>query len=107
MATTRRRKHKDDNEVELVPFRMWLLGRIRLTGSIRAVAREAGVNEKAIRRWAEGYDWDYEIGQAWASCEPRPIHSVHPSTVDRIGVALGEPDLLERLYPYVDKEEDV
>lgn len=106
LAHSRRRVFKDDQEVDLVPFRMWLLGKVRAVGNTKALASEARVNEKAIRRWADGYDWDYEIGQAWAGCEPKPIHSIRLSNVDRIGVALGEPDLLDRLYPYAEKEDD-
>lgn len=107
LAQSRRKRRWDENEVDLTPFRMWLLGRVRANGppGLRGLASEVGVDEKQLRRWADGYDWDYEIGQAWAGCEPRPIHSIRPSTVDRIGLGLGEPDLLNRLYPWVDKED--
>jgi hypothetical protein len=89
----------------LVPFRMWLLGKARLEGGTSALARQLDMDEKNVRRWLHGYDWDNDEGWGgWAKCEPRPVYSVDVGTVDAAGVALGEPDLLERLYPYADGE---
>lgn len=88
-------------ELPLTPFRMWLIGRARANGGANSLAREIGVNDEMVRRWLQGYVWDNDPGWGgWASCEPRPIYTVGVATVDRVGVALGEPDLLDRLYPY-------
>lgn len=105
LAHHKKRKYRNDQELDLVPFRMWLLGKVRAVGGIEPLALESRIDEKQFRRWADGYDWDSEIGQAWSGCEPKPIHSIKMSDVDVIGVALGEPDLLERLYPYAESEE--
>jgi hypothetical protein len=95
-----RRKHLfDDDELDLVPFRMWVLAKARELGSIQAVADVAGVEEKSMRRWAEGYEWNNGFV---GGCLPTPIRSVRMSTVDEVGVAVGEQDLLNRLYPYVE-----
>jgi ribosome-binding protein aMBF1 (putative translation factor) len=88
------------NRVDLVPFRMWLLSKARENGGVSTLAQEIGCDEHNVRRWLHGYDWDSEPGPDRYRCEPRPIYSINTGTVDSIGVALGEPDLLDRLYPY-------
>jgi hypothetical protein len=92
-----------NGELNLVPFRMWMLGKARQEGGASALARQLGMDEHNVRRWLHGYDWDNDDGWGgWAKCEPRPVYTVDVATVDRVGVALGEPDLLERLYPYAE-----
>src|SRR4051812_19517559 len=39
----------DDKRVDLVPFRMWILGQIRLSGGMQQLARRMGMSEKNIR----------------------------------------------------------
>lgn len=92
-----------DRRVDLVPFRMWLLAKARQNGGAVALATEIGCDEKNVRRWLHGYDWDDEPGQDRYTCEPRPIYSINVGTVDSVGVALGEADLLDRLYPYTEE----
>ena len=90
-------------ELDLTPFRMWLLGKARQEGGAVALASQIGTDEKNVRRWLHGYDWDNDDGWGgWAKCEPRAIRTVTIRIVDEVGIALGEPDLLERLYPFLE-----
>jgi hypothetical protein len=94
-------------ELDLVPFRMWLLAKVRQEGGIEAVARQLGKDGKAVGRWVHGYEWDNDAGWGgWAKCEPRPIRTVSMQVVDEAGVAMDEPDLLDRLYPYTEEGYD-
>jgi len=87
----------DDENLDVVPFRMWLLGQIRIQGSASIVARMIGVQESRIRHLADGYYWPSDN-----YCdEPAPIRTVRVSTVDIYGLKMGDPGLLNRLYPYV------
>lgn len=93
-----------NGQLDLTPFRMWLLGKARQEGGAVALGSQMGMDEKNVRRWLHGYDWDNDEGWGgWAKCEPRPVYTVDVATVDRVGVALGEPDLLDRLYPYAEE----
>ena len=96
-------KHGNEAELDLTPFRMWILGKSRQEGGAVALATQLGIDEKNVRRWLHGYDWDNDDGWgSWARCEPRPIRTVSVRTVDEVGIGLGEPDLLERLYPFLE-----
>lgn len=94
----------DDKTVDITPFRMWLLGKSRREGGAAGLSRQIGTHERNVRRWLDGYDWDQDSGHAFAYCEPKPIYSVTVGVVDKVGVALGEPDLLNRLYPFVEED---
>jgi hypothetical protein len=103
MSVERRKHLFNDHELELIPFRMWVLAKAREMGGILALADAAGLEEKAVRRWADGYEWNRGFV---GGCLPTPIRSVRMSSVDEMGVAVGEQDLLERLYPYVEVSYD-
>ena len=94
-----REPNKLDEELDIVPFRMWILGQIRIFGSTTEVAKRIGVNEGRIRHIADGYYWPYER----VCDEPTPIRTVRLSTVDAYGVAMNDPGLLDRLYPYIEQ----
>lgn len=101
-------RRKESNSIgSIVPFRMWLLGRLK-NETARDIERQTGFDEAQIRRWANGYYWSGEDdrGQAWANCEPTPIYTIKLEYVDRVGVGLGEQDLVERLYPYKEAEDE-
>lgn len=89
----------DDKRVDLIPFRMWVIGQIRIAGGIKPLSVRLGVDEAAVRRWANGFEWDET--SSW--CEPHPILTVNVVTVDSIGVKMDDPGLLDRLYPFVDQ----
>lgn len=80
--------------VDIVPFRMWLLRQHRESGyNLSGLAMKIGVDEKQIRRWIDGFEWT-GVGR-----DPVPIRTVAILTVDKIGIAMEDPGLLERLYP--------
>jgi len=97
MSVDNKRAAPDDENLDVVPFRMWLLGQIRLQGDASTVARMIGVNEGRVRHLADGYYWSPNGYTA----EPIPIRTVRVSTVDIYGLKMGDPGLLNRLYPYV------
>lgn len=97
MAQDRAKEHYDDENVDIVPFRMWLLGQLK-KHNVEELARKSGVDHVQLRRWANGYEWPN------SSCdEPRPIRSVRLSSVDQVGVGMNDPGLLDRLYPYIEE----
>jgi hypothetical protein len=99
MSQNNIRPYHDDQELDVVPFRMWILGQIRAHGGVASeVAHKIGVQEARIRHLADGYYWP-----ANRMCdEPVPIRTVRLSTVDEYGTRLGDPGLLDRLYPYIE-----
>jgi hypothetical protein len=100
MAQHRMKSYSDDPSYDLVPFRMWLLGAIRRYGGNQALANTVGVDEKVVRRFSDGYEWvnGYDA--------PTPIQGVHMTMVDQFGVGVGDPDLVNRLYPYVGADDE-
>lgn len=102
MIQERKDPEWDDFKVDIVPFRMWVLGQVRIYGGTQQFALRLGLDEGLVRRWANGYDWDVDSERSWGQCEPRPIFSVTVATVDKVGVAMDDPGLLERLYPFAD-----
>jgi hypothetical protein len=93
-ASTPPRTIKGVPALDVVPFRMWLLHRFRERGyDLNALAKEMGQDASRVRRWLDGYMWK-GIGR-----DPTPIRVIDIDTVDKIAVNLGDPGLLERLYP--------
>ena len=87
--------------VDITPFRMWLLRRFREGGyDLDALAKEMGHDPSRVRRWLDGYMWN------GAGRDPDPIRAIDLGTIDRISVNMGDPGLLERLYP-LEAEVDV
>jgi len=86
------------DHVSLLPFRMFLLREMRMTGiSIHEIANAIHRNENMVRRWVEAYYWEGE-------CTPHPVHSIDLGSVDDVLTALGySPDTLNDLYPYVER----
>lgn len=84
----------DDDSVDITPFRMWLLRQYREHGYVLdTLAKEIGMDPSRTRRFLDGYMWN------GAGRNPDPIRHIRLSTVDKIGAAIGDPELLERLYP--------
>jgi hypothetical protein len=80
--------------VDILPFRMWLLRQYRQHGYSGVVlADQMQVDERQIRRWIDGYEWN-GVGR-----DPTPIRAIDLGTVDKISVLMNDPGLLERLYP--------
>lgn len=85
---------KEPIAVDIVPFRMWLLRQHRLRNyETQALADEMGQNINRVERWLQGYNWD-GVGR-----DPVPVRAINIDTLDAIAVALGDPGLLERMYP--------
>lgn len=91
-------KYKRADHVDITPFRMWILVKVREYGSAVALANAIGHDEKQVRRWAEGVDW-------FDSCDPRPIRGVSLGTVDAIMTRLEIPHVFNELYPFVEELE--
>jgi hypothetical protein len=80
--------------VDAIPFRMWLLRRHRESGyNVSDLADEIGFDHSQVTSWLNGYKWN------GAGRDPAPMRSIKLSTVDEVAVALGDPGLVERLYP--------
>jgi len=88
------RGHWVGSGVDIVPFRMWLL-RMHRTHNYNVInlAFDIGQSEKQVHRWLDGYEWNGSRG------EPIPIRSINKETIIAIGDNIGEPRLLEELYP--------
>src|SRR5262245_21156822 len=89
-----------DHYLDAVPFRMYLIRQRREFSDTKAMATAIGVGEQQLRRWLQGYEWINGVG-----CEPSPIRSVRVRSVDKVGIALGDPGLLNRLYPWKQKDQ--
>lgn len=81
-----------DKEVSLTPFRMWLLRRSRLAGSLAQLAVELHIDREQLSRWANGFYWE-------SDCHPVPIYGIRFDTVDSILTRANEHHLLNDLYP--------
>ena len=85
----------DDQYVDITPFRMWLLRQHREHGYVLdELAKEMGKDHSQVTRWINGYMWN------GAGRDPEPIRFIRLSVVDEISIAIGDPGLLERLYPF-------
>jgi hypothetical protein len=83
-----------DMYVDFVPFRMWLLRMNRESGyNTVEIAAKIGVNESRVRHWLDGYEWK------GTGRDPNAMRSIKLETVDKVAIALGDPGLVERLYP--------
>jgi len=81
-----------EKEVSLTPFRMWLLRRSRLAGSLARLANELHYDREVLARWINGFYWESE-------CRPVPIYGIRFDTVDEVLTRAGEHHLLDQLYP--------
>lgn len=83
--------------VPLLPFRLWLLRTIQLSGeTIRAFADRVQRDEAEIRRWMQGIVWV-------SDCNPQPIHTVTLKNVDEVLTRSGVgPEMLNELYPFTE-----
>ena len=80
--------------VDITPFRMWLMRQHRQHGyDTGALAEDIGMDSTRTKKWLDGFIWN------GAGRDPDPIRAIDIGTVDKIGVAMGDPGLLERLYP--------
>jgi hypothetical protein len=100
------RNYVDNESYEITPFRMWLLRQVRMIGTVESFATSYGLDAREVRRFCDGFIWEGTRGlsSGWDGCEPTPIQSVTLSTVDRYGVAVDDPGLLDRLYPYAEAQ---
>lgn len=91
----------NETSVDITPFRMWLLRRYREHGYVLdELAKEIGKDPSRTKRLVDGYMWN------GAGLDPDPIRFIRLSFVDEVGVAVGDPGLLERLYPFEMDEDD-
>ena len=80
---------------------MWLLRKYREHGYVlEDLADKIGKDPSRTKRLIDGYMWN------GAGLDPDPIRFIRLSFVDEVGVAIGDPGLLERLYPFEVDEED-
>lgn len=90
-------RHEENGRVtyvDIVPFRMWLLRYYREHGyNLDELCEDIGVEPRQVTRWLNGYDW---VG---AGRDPSAVRSIDIVSVDKVGVAVNDPGLLERLYP--------
>lgn len=88
--------------VDITPFRMWLLRQYRQHDyNVGELAEDMGQDSSRVKRWLDGFQWN------GAGRDPTPIRAIDVSTVDTIGVAIGDGGLLERLYPLEVDDEDI
>jgi len=80
--------------LDIVPFRMWLLRMYRVHDyNLDNLAFDIGREPRQVKRWLDGYEWNGSRGV------PVAIRSINKENVISIGDAVGEPRLLEELYP--------
>lgn len=91
-----------DPLLEITPFRMWLIGRLRISGSIQKLAWELDMDPSLVTRYSNGYTWGSGAGrQRDAYYGPNPVETVSITVVDRCLTAVGVETLAD-LYPYLD-----
>lgn len=92
------RGHWAGSGLDIVPFRMWLLRQYRIHDyNVTNLAFDLNQNERQVRRWLDGYDWNGRRGV------PAPVRSITKEKIIDVGDAIGEPRLLEELYPGEDQ----
>lgn len=62
----------------VVPFRMWLIKKLKVYGSVQRLVDVTGVGHTELTRYLKGYDWNESL-----ACDPRPVLTVPASIVDR------------------------
>lgn len=88
--------------VDIIPFRMWLMRQYRQHDyNLGDLAKHIGQDPSRVRRWLDGYLWN------GTGRDPEPIRSIYIANIDKIGVAVGDPGLLERLYPLEADDEGI
>lgn len=81
--------------VDITPFRMWLMRQYREHDyNVGLLADDVGKDASQVRRWLDGYTW---MGPG---LDPVPVRAIDVALVDEIGTTIGDPGLLERLYPF-------
>ena len=92
-----RMRHEENGAVtyvDIVPFRMWLLRYHREHGyNLEQLCDDINVEPRQVKRWLDGFDW-VGVGR-----DPTAVRSIDIVSVDKVGIAVDDPGLLERLYP--------
>ena len=92
-----RAKYGDNTLLPLMPFRLWLLKRLRQENSLGEFASSVGYDPSQIMRYAEGIYWE-------SDCRPHPIDAITLGNVDEILTKAGSEHMLSILYPWEDEE---
>lgn len=70
--------YKNGRLVSAIPFRMWLVKKLKVYGSIEALHIATGLGHEQVNRYVRGYEWNESL-----TCDPRPIVTVPVSVVDK------------------------
>jgi predicted Fe-S protein YdhL (DUF1289 family) len=92
-----RATYGDNTLLPLMPFRLWLLARLRQENSLQEFADSVGYDAAQLARYAEGIWWE-------SDCRPHPVDAITLGTADEILVKAGAEHMLSILYPWEGEE---
>lgn len=70
--------YRNGRLVSITPFRMWLVKKLVVYGSIEALHVATGLGHAQVDKYVKGYEWNESL-----ACDPRPIMTVPVTVVDK------------------------
>jgi hypothetical protein len=64
--------------VSIVPFRMWLIKKLKQYESLEELSRRTGVNHSQLTKYIQGYEWNESL-----TCDPKPVLTLPITVVDK------------------------